>query len=75
MCTRVELHQLCWQCWSLVQNDILPVIWPISAILERGDIRLVFDGVLPLQPLYYPHNLLGFFGVPLCLGLGGLQPS
>ena len=59
--------------WS--KNDILPVIWSISAILERGDIRLVFDGVLPLQPLYYPHNLLGFFGVPQCSGLGRLQPS
>ena len=70
--------------WALSDLIKVPTISPNMTIIvffgppmpfQTGVTSRWFNGVSPLQPLYFPFNLLFIFSITPCWGLGGVLPS
>ena len=69
MCTWVELHQMqLMYTGHWLKHNIIVLFGPFL-LYQTGVTRRWFHGEWKtLQPLYYPCNLLGCFGICPCLG-------
>ena len=75
MCTSAGLHQLWWQCWSLVQKWQSACYLVHFCHIREGWHKGGLMGYYPSNPYITPITSWFFFDLPQCSGLGGLQPS
>ena len=70
--------------WALSDLIKVPTISPNMTIIvffgplmpfQTGVTSRSFNGVSPVQPLYFHFNLLFMFSITPCWGLGGVLPS